>query len=298
MPSPHSPADTRVEGLLDFEEVRRRLRLGPGIDAGRQEIAVRQVIGTVGRAHDFDRMFRPRNQRLAKMVSEIGASNPAFADQAIKVNEVDQAYFVVDGHKRVSLAKAHGRLFIDADVTRFSSRFQVDRETTIDAVRSTEEEVRFREETGLLQAVPDARFPLGDPDGYLDLKESVKAHAYDLSVQRGQLIPAAEAAKHWHDVVFQKAVAIAHDAGYDQMLSGCSDAELFLIIRRGNRDRFDPGWEISSALTDRSLRNLRAAAPSKLASPLNRLLPRRRPRAKVLPQKPKAGKREPGTPEP
>lgn len=293
MRSTPKAGDSRSEALLDFEEVSRRLRLGSRLDVGRQAILVRQVIGSVGRAHDFDRMFRPHNRRLLRTISDIRASNPHAADQAIQVYEVDQAYFVVDGHKRMSLAKAEGRVYIDADVTRFSSRFHIDRDTTIDAVRSTHEELRFREEAGLLESVPNVRFPLADPDGYLDLKESVKSHAYDLSVQRGQLVTAAEAAKHWHDVVFRPAVAIAHDAGYDQMLSRCSDAELFLIIRHGNRDRFDPGWEISPALADRSLKNLRAAAPSKLTAALTRLLPRRRGHANLLQQKPEGQKIDP-----
>lgn len=277
--------DGVADALLDFGEVSRRLRLGMRSDIGRQTILVRQVVGSVGRAHDFDRMFRPHNRRLQRTIAEIRASNPNVADQAVEVYQVDKAYFVVDGHKRMSLAKAEGREYIDADVIRFSSRFQLDRNTTIDAVRSTHEELRFREETGLMEAVPEARFPLADPDGYLDLKESVKAHAYDLSVQLGYLVPAGEAARHWHDVVFQQAVAIAHDAGYDQMLSGCSDAELFLIVRHGNGDRFDADWELSPALAERSLKNLRAAAPSRLARPLDRLRPGRRTRADVLPQK-------------
>lgn len=271
--------------LLDFEEVRHRLRLGTGVDVGRQEILVRKVIGSVGRAQDFDREFRPRNKRLERIIGDIRDGNPDALNQAITVYEVDQAYFVLDGHKRVSLAKAQGREFIDADVTRFSSRFAVNRATTIDAVRLTSEELHFREETGLLAALPEVRFPLVDPDGYLDLKESVKAHAYDLSAQRGELVPVAEAARHWHDFVFRQAVAIAYEAGYADMLN-CSDAELFLIVRRGNRDHFDAGWALSRGLEDRSLKNLRAAAPS----PLTRALRRRRGGANVLEQKRKTSK--------
>ena len=89
--------------------------------------------------------------------------------------------FVVEGHKRTALAVEEGRRFIDAEVGWFASRFHVSRDTTIDEIRATELERRFREVTGLATAVPDARFPLKDSDAFLELADSVKSHAYDLS---------------------------------------------------------------------------------------------------------------------
>lgn len=272
--------------LLDFGEVSHHLRLGTRVDLGRQEIPVRRVIGSVGRAHEFDRTFQPRGLRLRRIVDQIEANQPNAADTPIQAYEVDQAYFVVDGHKRMALAVREGRLYIDAEVTRFFSRFHLDGQTTIDAVRLTDEEMRFREETGLLAAVPEARFPIGDPDEYLDLKESVKAHSYDLSLQLGQLVPAVDAARHWYETIFRPVIAVAHESGFDEVLSTCSEAELFLIMRHGNRDRFGPDWEMRQVLTDRAIRNLRAAAGPKLVSPVTRLVRRHRPQAKVLPQEP------------
>jgi len=270
--------------LLDFAEVSHHLRLGTRVDLGRQEIPVRRVIGSVGRAHEFDRYFQPRGRRLRRIVDQIEANQPKAADKPIAVYEVDQAYFVLDGHKRMALAVREGRLYIDAEVTRFFSRFHVDGQTTIDALRLTDEEMRFREETGLLAAVPEARFPLGDPDEYLDLKESVKAHSYDLSLQRGEVVPASEAARHWYDTGFRPALAIAHEGGYDEMLSTCSQAELFMIMRHGNRDRFGPDWQMRQTVADRSVENLRAAVGPKIVAPVTRLVRRHRPQARVVPQ--------------
>ena len=189
------PAGTeRTRGLLSFDEVRRRLRLGTRLDAGQQEIRVDQVIGSVGRAHEFDRSFRPRTKRLQRIIGQIEVNRPDAADVPIVVYQVDQGYFVVDGHKRLAVAMRQGRVFIDAEVTQYLTRFQVDRDTTLESVRATDEELRFREGTGMATAVPAARFPLSDPDGYLDLEESVKSHAYDLSLQQGHIVPPIEAA--------------------------------------------------------------------------------------------------------
>jgi hypothetical protein len=269
--------DTRA--LLDFDEVRRLLRLGTRIDVGRETIHVAQIIGSAGRAHEFDADFRPRNARLRRILNEIRANRPDAPDSPIHVYLVDEGYFVVDGHKRLALAIGEGRAYIDAEVTRYATRFHLARGTTIDEVRSTQEELRFRELTGLAGAVPDARFPLADPDAYLDLEESVKAHAYDLSLERGELVRPADAAAHWYDVIFQPAVAIARNAGFDRLLSSCSEAELFLVIRHGNRDALGPGWEVRERGVERGLRNLEGAMPAPAFPGIGRLLrrPRRRP---------------------
>ena len=135
--------------LLEFEEVRRRLHLGTRRDLGVQEIAVAQIIGSVSRAHEFDGCFRPLTDRLRKVLAEIKRAKPNAADSAIAVYQVDHAYFVVDGHKRLSLAVEEGREAIDAEVGRFASRFHVASGTTMEDIRATERENRFRQVTGL-----------------------------------------------------------------------------------------------------------------------------------------------------
>ena len=270
--------------LLEFEEVRRRLQLGTRVDVGVQEIAIDQIIGSHGRAHEFDGCFRPRTHRLRKVLAQIKATKPEAADMAILVYQVDHAYFVVDGHKRVALAVEEGREIIDAEVGRFASRFHVAGGTTMDEIRTTAREDRFRKVTGLDLAAPDARFPLGDIDGYLDLEESVKAHAYDLSRQEGRLVPPKDAAQHWYDHVYRPAVGIALDSGLARLLDSSTEPELFLMIRSGSHGPMDPGWQIPPSFVDYSVDRLREAEPRGIASALSRVSRRRRPRPGILPE--------------
>jgi hypothetical protein len=266
----------RPTSLLDFDEVGRLLRLGTFVEVGQQEIPTDRVIGSVGRAHEFDGAFRPHSARLRRLLEQIQSARPDAADLPITVYQVDHGYFVLDGHKRMALALTEGRLYIDAQVTRYLTRYHVDPATTMEAVRSTDEERRFREITGLAAGVPHARFPLSDLDGYLDLSESVKSHAYDVSVQRGQLVPAAEAAAHWYEFVFRPAAEAAREAGYDRLLATLTDADRFLVMRHGNRAAFGRNWEMPTAGMDRSLQNLRAATPSLVSSAASRISRRRR----------------------
>ena len=122
--------------LLEFEEVRRRLRLGTRIDIGRREIEIQQIVGSVGRAHEFDGCFRPRTRRMRSVLHQIRASSREGLAGPIRVYQVDQAYFVEDGHKRLSLAIEDGGMYIDADVASYSTPFAMVPGATIDECAS------------------------------------------------------------------------------------------------------------------------------------------------------------------
>jgi hypothetical protein len=270
--------------LLDFGEVERRLQLGPRTDIGTREIAIDDVIGSVARSHEFDGCFQPRTERLRDVLRQIRVVRPDAANSAILVYQVDHAYFVVDGHKRLALAVEEGRRFIDAEVGRFPSRFHLSRGTTMDEIRATELERQFRETTALAQAVPDARFPLADPDLFLELSESVKAHAYDLSMACGVMVDPVDAARHWHEHVFSAVVAIAKSSGLSRVLSSSTDAELFLVVRRGYLERVDPStWAIPASFPAHGFENLRRAEPGRLPGAIARLRGQARDVARVLP---------------
>jgi hypothetical protein len=270
--------------LLAFEEVTRLLGLGTRVDGGREEISLLDIVGSVGRVREFDGCFRPRTVRLRRVLDQIRSTRPEAADTAISVYRVDQAYFVLDGHKRVSLAISEGREFIDADVTVFPTRFHVDASTTMRTVRATHEEMRFRQITGLAEAVPEARFPLSDPTGYLELMESVAAHAYDLSEERGAVVPRAEAAGHWHAVIFEPCMRIAESANVAGLLSSMTNADLFLLLRRGITDPMEQGWRIPEAAAAQARRNLRRAKRSPFVAAVKKMVGTRRGRTTLLDQ--------------
>ena len=270
--------------LLDFAEVERRLQLGPRTDIGTREIAIEQIVGSVGRTHEFDGCFQPRTKRLRDVLYQIRAVRPDAANTAILVHQVDHAYFVVDGHKRLALAVEEGRRFIDAEVGWFPSRFHLSRGTTMDEIRATELERQFRETTALAGAVPGARFPLADPDLFLELSESVKAHAYDLSIACGVVVDPVDAARHWYEHVFTAVVAVAKRAGLPRVVSTTTDAELFLLVRRGFLDRVDPStWAIPDSFPAHGFENLRRAEPGRLPGAIARLRGQGREVARVLP---------------
>ena len=276
------------QDLLVFEEVQHRLRLGTRLSAGRHEVPVADIVGSVDRARDFDGCFRPRTARLRREIEQ-RSWTPGVIDQPISLIQVDHAYFVEDGHKRLSLAIAAGRQEVDADVDRFETELHVAPGTTMDSVRATARERRFREVTGLDVAVPHHRFALSDPDSYLELEESVKAHTLDLSFAEGKLLTREDGARHWYDTVFRPVLDIAEQKRACRLLESTTEADRFLLFRRGFEGPMDIGWRLPASGVERGLANIDAGLPARRKGPLARLTGKpARPPVQLLPEESEA----------
>jgi hypothetical protein len=222
--------------LLQFDDVRRRLHIGMPQFEGIETIAVADIIGTVGRAGDFDGCFRPREAHLAGRIHQIALQHPEGLNEPIEVVRVDHAYFVVDGHKRVSMAKADGREFIDARISGAPSHYQLAPGVAPEAIALTGMEERMREATGLMQAVPSARFVMSEPEGYAELQEVVEAYGYELSHRLGRLLPREEAAALWYECVYRPTIKAAARSGIPKLLRCATESDLFMSLHRQSRE--------------------------------------------------------------
>ena len=243
--------------LLAFEEVSRRLGLRTRLPVGRREVAIEEIIGSVGRAADFDGCFRPQTGKLRRAIAD-RAADPVVVDMPISLLQVDHAYFVEDGHKRLSIAIAAGRKAVDADVDQYETELHLASGTTMASIRATGRERRFRKVTGLDAALPGFRFSLSDPDDYLELEESVKAHTLDLSHAEDRLLAAEEGARHWYDTVFAPVMDIIESVDGDRLLGSMTDADRFLLFRRGIDVSMGHDWSLPPRIVEVGTENVRA----------------------------------------
>jgi hypothetical protein len=116
---------TRSSGgstLLPFEETRRTLGYAGGIRLGRQTVELSRVVGSVGQHDRFDAVFMPLHRASPDRWKRVDRAFLTGVDlQPVILWALDGAYFVEDGHNRVSVARFHGAEWIDAEVTRFRS---------------------------------------------------------------------------------------------------------------------------------------------------------------------------------
>ncbi len=272
--------------LLMFDEVRRRLDLGLPQYEGLATIALSDIVGTFGRAADFDGCWRPRERHLAHRIDQIMAAEPPAMNEPIEVVRVDHAYFVVDGHKRVAIGKASGREFIDARVSSAATEYHVEAGIDAAAIDQTAHERDFRERTGLLAAVPAARFSVTKVEGYPELQEALESYAYELSQRLGRLLSREEAAALWYECVYRPTVKAGRKA--HALLRRCyTDADLFLTLHKQSRQLWGTECHVAEEEGDHLVKKVLAdlePEPS-LISRLVERARRRRPVPRLLAQR-------------
>jgi len=107
----------RCNDLLVLDQIRPRLTRRGQHALGLQIVPLNNIVGSEGRAHDFDRAFFPRQthtqERWLSVARAFYANVPLPPVELIKLGDL---YFVMDGHHRISVARTHGQKFIDAHV--------------------------------------------------------------------------------------------------------------------------------------------------------------------------------------
>lgn len=106
--------------LIPFDEVVGRSGLLPESEARTEAVPLRQIIGSVGKAQHFTRSFDPANDDIRQRWKRaFAAAHGLRGYEPVELYEVDGSYYVVDGHFRVSVAKALGNDTIQATVRRW-----------------------------------------------------------------------------------------------------------------------------------------------------------------------------------
>jgi hypothetical protein len=90
---------------------------------GVRPVAIEQIVGSEGREADFDAEFYPRrNHNRDRWISVAVARMTGKALPPVDLVQINDAYFVRDGHHRISVARMMGEMMIDAQVTRWQIR--------------------------------------------------------------------------------------------------------------------------------------------------------------------------------
>jgi hypothetical protein len=218
--------------------VTRRLRAYERRYLGVKEIPVRQIVGTDSRGGDFDRDFVPLRPGIAARVRCVAQAFPNGDFPPIVVYQVGDAYFVVDGHHRVAIARQRGMATIDAEITRLRSRWRLPAEADIVEIIHAEQEQMFMEQSGLAGEELDGPIRFSRPAGYLELLENVQIHGYHLMLEAGRVLPREEMAHDWYERVYRPAVEAIRRERLPAVASGATEADLFLCVYQRRRDLY------------------------------------------------------------
>ena len=109
--------NNRHESLPSFEEAKSGWVRSSQAYRGMRTVEVEKIIGSVGRYKDFDRSFLPRKRSMGQRWSLVDSAYRMGVElPAVSLYKVGDGYFVVDGNHRVSVARYHKVVAIDAEV--------------------------------------------------------------------------------------------------------------------------------------------------------------------------------------
>jgi hypothetical protein len=222
--------------LLPFDEAERRLRPFERRYVGLRPIPLRQIVGTDSRGADFDRDFLPRRPEIGERWRRVEEAFPEGDFPPIVVYQLGDAYFVVDGHHRVAIARQRGIETIDAEITELRARWHLPADADIVELIHAEQERVFMEESGLARVRPEARIRFSRPVGYVELLENVQIHGYHLMLAAGRALAPGEIARDWYERVYGPTVEAIRREGLDRVCPDATDPDRFLWVYQRRRE--------------------------------------------------------------
>ena len=108
----------RSNRLLELASIVTRRRMRSQRYLGLKTVDIEAIRGSEGRCNDFDAAFRPLiSDDRQRWVGVATAAALEVALPPVELIQIEDTYFVRDGHHRISVAQARGQHFIDAIVT-------------------------------------------------------------------------------------------------------------------------------------------------------------------------------------
>lgn len=220
----------RPAGLLPFEEIREGLRLKRLVDRGTQEVPLDAIVGSVGRPREFTRAFLPRHESLRQRWSKVEAlaEGPA-GFPPVDLYRVGEAYFVVDGHHRVSVARALGSRTIEARVKEFVTPVAVRSNESLEELLLKGSLADFLEVTGLVPSEPD-EYRVTVVHGAERLLDHINVHAFYRGLETAREVPRPEAVASWRDSVYRPMVEAIRSSGVMDDFPGRTETDLYLYM--------------------------------------------------------------------
>jgi nucleotide-binding universal stress UspA family protein len=219
--------------LLQFDEISAKLHAVNKSGKVLKSVPLNKIIGSVGRTSDFDRSFLPLSDadehRWANvkthMISPVTKGLPP-----VDLYKIGEAYFVLDGNHRVSVAKQAGFEEIEAYVTEIKTKVAIDSNLTAEELIRKAAYADFLEATRLDEYIPGVDFTLNKISNYELLKEHISVHRYYMGLDAGNPIDEKEATLHWYDQVYLPVVAVISDSGLQWVMKDLTLTDLYLWV--------------------------------------------------------------------
>jgi hypothetical protein len=217
--------------LLCYTEIRDLLKTESSEPLGRQKIPLEAIAGSAERCTDYTRGFLPlKDSDQERWVGVQKALGGWRSLPPISVFRVDDVYFVIDGHHRVSVAREQGQTSIEAQVLEIRSRVSLSPDVQPDDLLLKAETAAFLKHTHLDETRPQADWSVTGLGQASALEAQIEAHRRSTAHTQRREVSTEEAASHWYDTVYLPVIRSIRQHGMAARFPGHTEANLYLRI--------------------------------------------------------------------
>jgi len=243
--------------MLSLGDVRSIVRPDSETYRGMQTVAIERIVGSEGRYKDFNKAFLPRHDKMMKRWMRVDVAHYQNIElPPISLFEIGGVYFVRDGNHRVSVAKAQGAAFIDAEVISLSSEVKLAPGMTKEQLKAAViefEKKRFFEETRLDVLRPGCALDFTEVGRYDELLAHIREHKWYINLKQTAEIPFEEAAASWYDHVYFPIIQIVREENLLARFPRMTEGDLFVFVGKHWNEltkRYGPLFTLEEAAED------------------------------------------------
>ena len=197
-------------------------------------IPVEKIVGSEGRYHDFDNRFFPKSMHLKTRWEHIDMAHIQDINlPPVSLYELAGLYFVRDGNHRVSVARAKGIEFIDAEVVSLQSEIQLHPGDSL--AKMTRQIINYEKRTFY------AETNFGDITDYwlLDFSATgqydviynhILTHKYYINMNKSEEIPLPEAIMSWFKTVYLPVIRVIDSRHIMRGFRGRTKGDMYVWI--------------------------------------------------------------------
>jgi nucleotide-binding universal stress UspA family protein len=232
--------------LLSYDEVRKKLKAIESSKKELKEIPLDSIIGSAGRYTDFTRSFLPQHNSDKDRWARVHVAVTSSAGlPPIEVYQVGEAFFVIDGHHRISIARQMGSSSIEAYVRQVHTKVALSPKDKPEDLILKSEYIQFLDRTQMDKLRPGANIQVTEPGQYEVLEEHISVHRYFMGIDQDREVSYADAVMHWYDEIYMPIVEVIRERAILREFPGRTETDLFLWIS-GHRAALEQWleWEV------------------------------------------------------
>jgi DNA-binding Lrp family transcriptional regulator len=179
-----------------------------------------QIIGSVGRYHDFDRQFKLKphlpSERFEQIKNAMLDGKPM---PPVKLYQIKEDYYVLDGNHRIAAARALGRKDISAEIVEL-----IPSKNSLENILYLERS-EFEDKTGI-----SPRIILTEIGQYEYLIKQIESHRIYLLNQGSEALSFEQAAQDWYNTIYCPMITLIEKARLMESFPDRTSADLFTYI--------------------------------------------------------------------